>query len=153
MGFKRYRVPRHTSTEERGFILDGWDTAENREFSETFRCRPKLAAGALLKFGAASNDENGMHTLSAITDLLKTALYPDDYKRFMAIINDPDLAVELSLLSEIIGDLASGYSGDRPTGESLLNSSDKLSTGGDSTGGASVGTPTYSRSLPTEPST
>ena len=152
MSFKRYTVTRPDANEEpKGFILDGWDAKSGREFSETFRCRPRLAAGALLNFGT-SGGENGLHTLGAITSLLHTAMYPEDYARFMKIIEDPDLAVEINLLSDIISDLAAEYT-DRPTGESFASSSGKLSTGGDLTAGASLETPTYSRFQPTGPST
>lgn len=126
---------------------------------QMFMCRPQIAAGVMLKFGrlmaSESEDEGsqGLKMLDAVMDFFQAALMPTDYGRFMATIEDPDIAVPLEVLVDIAGWLGGIYSGDRPTGKSFPQQSDKLSSGDDSTVGASVETPTYSRSLPTEPTT
>ena len=148
MAFKEFDIPQQT--EPVSFKLAG----------EMYMCRAQIAAGIMLRFGKlmaeqgeTSEDSSGLKMVSAVMGFFRAALMPADYERFMQVIDDPDIAIPLGTLVDIAGWLGEVYAGDRPTGESLPAPSDKLSSGGDSTDGASVATPTYSRSPQTVPST
>lgn len=81
---------------------------------ETFNCRPLLQGAVILDFLSAGNDETGSGTAAQILGIFPSALYPEDYVRFTALIRDPDRIVDLETLSEIVGYLIEEYTS-RPT--------------------------------------
>lgn len=115
---------------------------------EVFRCRPRMAAGVILKFtDVITDDEENVKltdVIHGLKDFMKGALYPEDYGRFMKMLDDPDVGIELSELMEIAGWLASTHTS-RPTGQDSPDTSSTSPTGADSTDGASPGVTTYSR--------
>jgi hypothetical protein len=113
-----------------------------------FRCRPRMAAGVILKFTDVMVDEDDNAKLTdvikGLRDFMRGAMYAEDYLRFMTMLDDPDVGIELSELMEIAGWLATTHTG-RPTGQDLPDTSSTSPTGADSTDGASPEATTYSR--------
>lgn len=153
---KSFVVPQ--STEEVFFDLEG------EGFKERFRCRPQIAAGLLLTFGASSSGDStaqkkrkkgkaateadvsqGNKTIKALLGFFEGALAKGEYPRFMALINDPDKAIPMTTLEDTLEWLIDGYT-DRPTGGRSSGTSASGKSGDDSTGVPSIEVPTYSRS-------
>jgi hypothetical protein len=103
---------------------------------EVFHCRPRMAAGVILKFTDTIASEGDEVKLSEVIKGLKLfmrgALFAEDYMRFMAMLDDPDTGIELSELMEIAGWLASEHTG-RPTGADSPSTSSTSPTGAGST--------------------
>jgi len=109
-----------------------------------FYCRPRMAAGVILAIGANSEDESES-SIKTIRMFFATALEPDSLDLFNEMINDPNKAIPLSTLMEIINWLSEVYTA-RPTGETSESTSQATSDGSNSTDGASPEVLTYSRS-------
>lgn len=106
---------------------------------EVFHCRPRMAAGVILKFTdtiAGENDDVKLaDVIKGLKDFMRGALFAEDYLRFMTMLDDPDVGIELSELMEIAGWLASEHTA-RPTGADSRSTSPTSPTGTGSTGGA-----------------
>lgn len=115
---------------------------------QTFRCRGRIASGAVLRLGEAVNVEDGDASviIGALRNFLKAALLADDYKRFDAMLDDPDLAIPIQTVNEIAGWLAGEYTNERPTGQPSPPTPPNDSSGEGSTAGASPTESTSSNS-------
>lgn len=122
-----------------------------------FHCRPQMAAGAIFAFvDTMTSDDDDDETatsprrsLHAVMDFYRAALPPDEFLRFEALINDPDVAVQISDLAEIAGWLSGQYTGRTgPTQEASSDTSSPTPSGPDSTDGPLPGGVTYFRPEP-----
>lgn len=73
---------------------------------QSFTCRPTLAAGALLNLGAATDDRIGARSSRALIGFMTSALIEEDVPRFLALIEDPDVAIPIDTLGEVVEWLA-----------------------------------------------
>lgn len=124
---------------------------ENGEFV-LIRCVDDIPGGVMFDFsgGGAQADQ-----LAAARNLFDKAVIPADRALFWSMVNGEDDApttIGATVLMQIAEDLAEAYTA-RPTGEPSGSGSQKTSNGSRSTAGASQEVSTYSRSLPTGPST
>ena len=87
-----------------GFALNG----------EDFGCRPAMAGAALLDFVRRADSDSGGAAADAVIQFLEDALDGGDRDRFVALIRDPEVIVEVETLAEIAGWLIEQYTA-RPT--------------------------------------
>jgi hypothetical protein len=81
--------------------------------TEKFRARPAIAGGLMLTMSAAM--DSGVAVQSAeIIRMLDGVIWPEDKARFNEVINDPDSAIPIETLAEIITWLIEEYA-ERPT--------------------------------------
>lgn len=154
MSSKTFRVA--TQTEKIEFDLV-WTTPNGEEHSRLFHCRPTVPLRLILDFADMSvkNDDDeegssssGVAAMNMVAGLFEKAIVPAEYPEFKALLDDPDIGIDIAMYSEIAGWLASEYTA-RPTGPSSENSSPDESSGNALTGGASVTELTYFRPEPT----
>ena len=131
--------------------FDLWDKDDN---PVTYRCAKSMPVGVLLDFGdvLAGGDESANQIIPTVMSLFKSAIVPEDWDRFNAALHDPELDIDLAVLTDIASWLMDQYSGDRPTGAPSEPGSSRTSSGESLTGGVSPGVLTYSRSEVTVPS-
>lgn len=148
MSSKTFRVA--TQTEKIEFELEWLDPSRQRQ-SRVFHCRPTVPLQLILDFADMSvknDDEEGSATgiaaMNMVSHLFETAIVPEEYPEFKALLDDPDVGITVETYSEIAGWLASEYTA-RPTGQNSENSSPAGSSGNASTDGASVTDLTYFR--------
>lgn len=148
MSSKTFRVA--TQTERIEFELEWLDPSRTRQ-SRVFHCRPTVPLQLILDFADMSvkgDDEEGAATgiaaMNMVSHLFETAIVPEEYPAFKALLDDPDVGITVETYSEIAGWLASEYTA-RPTGQNSENSSPAVSSGNASTDGASVTELTYFR--------
>jgi len=87
-----------------GFALNG----------EDFACRPALAGAALLDFVRRADSDSGSVAAEAIVSFLEDSLEEGERERFVAMIRDPEVIVEVETLGDIAGWLIEQYT-TRPT--------------------------------------
>lgn len=126
---------------------------------QTFKCRPAIAAGALFKFvdifgGGDDDDEkvSAKMSLHAVLEFFEEVMLPGEYERFRAVIDDPDIAIQIADLAEIAGWLSGQYTA-RPTPSSSSDQSSPTPSGRDSTDGPPAEVLTFSRPEPVPAST
>jgi len=153
MSSKTFRVA--TQTEKIEFDL-AWTAPDGSEKTQVFHCRPTVPLQLILDFADMSvkgEDDDGSATgiaaMNMVSHLFETAIVPEEYPAFKALLDDPDVGITVETYSEIAGWLAGEYTA-RPTGQSSENSSPAGSSGNASTDGASVTELTYFRPEPTE---
>jgi hypothetical protein len=111
---KQFKVPRQ---EHEGIpfelvyekIIDG----EWKEQSDKFTARGQVPGNLLVSLTAASNGSVGLQA-AELQRMLGIAISADDKERFMEVLDDPDTAIPIETLGEIITWLAEEYGG-RPT--------------------------------------
>lgn len=81
---------------------------------EEFTALPKIPGAYLLDFMAEAGDD-GTAAAGAILPFIEKALGEDEWARFEKVINDPDIAVEIETLVEIVGYLVESYADSRPS--------------------------------------
>lgn len=85
---------------------------------DVFRCHPRLPAQVLLDFAVKADqmgdNPTGEQGIQAMLDVLEVTLLPDHFKVFRARMSDPDNAIELDQVSEIVPWIMEQY-GLRPT--------------------------------------
>jgi hypothetical protein len=88
-----------------GFALNG----------EEFTCKPAIAGAVLLDFVRRADAASGGMAAEAIVEFLEDSLESDeDKERFMAMIRDPDVVVQVDVLGTIAGWLIEQFTA-RPT--------------------------------------
>lgn len=87
-----------------GFALNG----------EDFTCRPAMAGAVLLDFVRRADTQAGGAAADAVIQFLEDALEEGDRERFMGMIRDPEVIVEIDTLAEIAAWLIEQYT-ERPT--------------------------------------
>lgn len=91
----------------------------------------------LLNFVRAAIREDGKATADAMLDFLAACMPSDEYTRFTAICNDPDIVTPVEHLAIVVRGLLSKYN-DRPTGPSSNSPVGPAKTKRGSKGGSSV---------------
>lgn len=85
---------------------------------DIFRCHPRLPAKVLMDFAvkadAMGENPTGEQGIQAMLDVLRVTLLDDHFKIFEHRMGDPDNAIELSQISEIVPWIMEEY-GLRPT--------------------------------------
>lgn len=122
---------------------------------QTFRCRPGIAAGTLFKFvdifGGGDDDDDSKvsakTSLHAVLAFFEEVMLPGEYPKFRAIIDDPDVAIQIADLAEIAGWLSGQYTA-RPTPSSSSEESSPTPPGQPSTDGPPAAVLTFSRPEP-----
>jgi hypothetical protein len=125
-----------------------------------FDCRDQVPGGIVLSVANLVDPDmaamdRGAAAVDTITRLLKAAIVKPQQARFWAMVQgeDEDGMIDVPQLMEIASALAEEYT-ERPTGEPSEPGSPPTVNGVASTPGASpAGVTTYSRSLPSGPST
>jgi len=84
---------------------------------EEFECRSAIQGKVLLEVAKSADTGQAANADEIITKFYGSALLPESYERFEALIHDPDKIVTVETLGEITGWLVEQYSG-RPTQES-----------------------------------
>lgn len=137
MALREFNTPAPEHTGDVGFTVDG----------EVFHCRPSVPTGLLFRFAARSSGKNMAGTVEMLDEFLQSALYPDDYERFVDRLNDDERPFPMNMLTDIVDYLSSEYAGgrERPTGQPSSGTPANPSTGDDLTDGASPAALTYSR--------
>jgi len=103
--FKDFGSPAHEET----------DNVEFQLYGEMFSCRPNVPGKLMLEFAKrTSDDSNTSENATVLLDFFSAVLYPESHERFDAMISDPDKAVSLESLMEIVSWLMETY-GNRPT--------------------------------------
>lgn len=103
--FKDFGSPSDSSAEPIEFQLYG----------ERFSCRPTVPGKLMLEFASrTSDDSNSAENATVLLDFFAAVLYPESHERFDSIISDPDKAVSLESLMDIVSWLMETY-GSRPT--------------------------------------
>jgi len=105
-----------------GFALNG----------EEFVCRPAVAGAVLLDFVRRADSNSGGMAADAIVEFLEDSLEENDKERFVAMIRDPEVIVEVDTLGEIAGWLIEQYTS-RPTKPRSRSAGGRSSTGRGST--------------------
>lgn len=91
------------------------EPVEFQLYGEKFSCRPSVPGKLMLEFAKRTSDEsNTSDNATVLLDFFSAVLYPESYQRFDVLISDPDRAVSLESLMEIVSWLMETY-GSRPT--------------------------------------
>ena len=92
--------------------------AEKVEFElcgDTFSFRPQIPGKTMLDFARrTSDDSNASENAGVLLDFFQSVMYPESHARFDVLISDPDKAISLESLMEIVSWLMETY-GSRPT--------------------------------------
>jgi hypothetical protein len=81
---------------------------------ETFQCHPALQGKVLLDLVARSSGDNPAEAAKTISMFFENVLTEESYKRFDALLGDPEKIVTVETLGEISAWLVETYT-DRPT--------------------------------------
>jgi hypothetical protein len=111
---KEFRVPR-PDKESLDFqlVFDKRIDGEWVEQSEKFKARGNVPGNLLVSLTASMNASEGMQA-QELQRLLGQSMEPEYKARFFEVLDDPDTAVPIETLGEILEWLAGEYSG-RPT--------------------------------------
>jgi hypothetical protein len=82
---------------------------------ETFEAYGQVPGAVLLDFIAASTQDDSSGTAGAILGYLKSSMDKATFKRFDALVRDPEKAIELQVLADIVAHLIEERSDSRPT--------------------------------------
>lgn len=92
---------------------DAWDESAEDAWlpgKSTIRCIPRIPGQVLLDFISSEGTEN----FGAIDQFLSTAVVKSDRAEYRRVVTDPDIAVPIETLGEVVGWLVEVYSA-RPT--------------------------------------
>ncbi|MGW2213196.1 hypothetical protein [Streptomyces sp. NPDC001781] len=85
---------------------------------DVFRCHPRLPAQVLIDFAVSADqmgdNPTGEQGITAMLGVLEVTLLPGDFKLFRERMSDPERAIELEQVSEIVPWIMESY-GLRPT--------------------------------------
>jgi len=115
MAPKQFRAPRDTRPPlEFEITYSRLIKGEWEEQTDKFRARPMIAGNMMLRM-AATMDSPGIGLQSGeMIKLLDGAIWPEDKKRFMALLDDNDTAIPIDTLGEILMWLVEEYA-EHPT--------------------------------------
>ena len=79
---------------------------------EEFHCRPSIQGKTLLDIVASSggSDDSGVNAAKTINTFFEVTLVEESYKRFEALLTNPDKIVSVETLGEITAWLVEEYS-------------------------------------------
>jgi hypothetical protein len=106
----RRTVKSFTSSKEKAVVAP----IEFELEGETFEAYGQVPGAVLLEFIAASAGEDSNGTAGAILAYLKSSMNKENHKRFDTLIHDPEKAIELQVLADIVAHLVEERSS-RPT--------------------------------------
>lgn len=81
---------------------------------QTFEAKPAIQGTTLLEFVAAADSDSGGAAAGALYDFFKNVMRAEEYARFMDVLNDPDVIIDMELIGDIATWLVEEYS-TRPT--------------------------------------
>lgn len=108
--------------------VDDFDPISFTLCGQEFNCRRAIQGSELLQLIADSTANDGRNAAVTAYRFFETALLPEDYTRFMTLINDDTNIITVNKLSEITSWLIEEYTA-RPT-EPQSSSSDGPSISG-----------------------
>lgn len=105
-------TPRHTTADTPPLEFEIYD--------EVFQAVPRLQGAVIIDFigASASVEEDQTALTKSIIPFFQSALFPESYDRFTALIRSQDKVVEVDELMEILSWLISEYTA-RPTDGSV----------------------------------
>lgn len=83
---------------------------------EDFACRPAVPGALLLEFVGSVDSDSPTEAGDALIDFFMLALLPEEVDRFLETIRDPDLAIPIDTLAQIVEFLIEAYTSN-PTKE------------------------------------
>lgn len=92
---------------------DGFDTKEPIKFAlhgEEFVCHPRMQGKTLLQFVELANSEDAGDSAKITRVFFEKVMSAETYKRFDALLDDPEKIVSVETLGEIIGWIIEEYS-------------------------------------------
>lgn len=92
---------------------DGFDTKEPVKFAlhgEEFVCHPRMQGKTLLQFVELANSEDAGDSAKITRVFFEKVMSAETYKRFDALLDDPEKIVTVETLGEIIGWIIEEYS-------------------------------------------
>lgn len=103
--FKDFGSGSDTANDPISFMLNG----------ETFNCRPAIPGKVILELvGKSSDEENPGEAAAMISEFFSIVLVPESFTKFDELAKDPDIAITVEALSEIVSWLVEQYT-NRPT--------------------------------------
>ncbi len=99
---------------------------------EQFTARPAVPGAVMLDFAKYMDSDDASVVAEGLMDFFSVALVDEDIERFNDFIRDPDTAIEMSMLADIVGWLVEVYS-ERPTKQDALSRPTRSKSGPSST--------------------
>ena len=90
------------------------ETKTWREEEDKFEARPRVSTALVMQTIAAFAG-SGYDSTAAVQDFLNRAITDEDRPRFVQLVDDEDVQIELRDLTSIVDWLVSEYSNKRPT--------------------------------------
>jgi hypothetical protein len=111
---KQFRVPRQAG-EPHDFelVYDKLIDGDWKEQTDKFRARHSVPGNLLVSMAASTEGSAGVQA-KELQRLFNQVIVPDDKARFNEVLDDPDTAVPIETLGEIVQWLAETYA-NRPT--------------------------------------
>lgn len=81
---------------------------------QTYKCKPALQGAVLLEFVARADSESGGEAAGALYGFFQDAMEPEEYERFRAYLNSPEIIIDMETIGEIASWLVEEYTS-RPT--------------------------------------
>ena len=104
--------------------------------NQKFETVPAIQGAVLLEFVAAADSDSGGAAATALYKFFEDVMEPSEYKRFMALLKDPKVIIDMELIGEIAGWLVEEYTS-RPTKQPANSSAGPETSGQLSTVGQS----------------
>lgn len=106
-----------------------------RFHGEVFKAHGDGPGMVILEFARAAAANDGMASANAMLDFLQACMPPDEYGRFHAICNDPNIVTPVEHLAIVVRGLIAKYD-QRPTRPSSASPAGSGKTSGGSKGGS-----------------
>jgi hypothetical protein len=87
-----------------------------------FTAKPAIQGSVLLEFVASADSDSGGAAATALYSFFEDVMEPDEYKRFMDVLKDPKVIIDMGLIGEIASWLVEEYA-TRPTEQPELSPS------------------------------
>jgi hypothetical protein len=115
-----------------GKPLSDFEPVEFELNDQTFQCKPALQGAVLLEFVAKADGDRGGEAAGALYGFFKDCMEEEEYERFRAYLNSPDLIFDMNDIGEIASWLVEEYTA-RPTEQSVPSGTGLSSAGHTST--------------------
>lgn len=103
---------------------------------EKFTCVPAIQGSVILEFVANADGDSGGSAAKALYKFFEDCMEPEEYQRFDALLRNPKVIIDMSLIGEIASWLVEEYT-NRPTKQPESSSSGLTTSGLTSTAVAS----------------
>lgn len=97
-----------------GRAIGDYEPVEFDLNDQHFVCKPALQGAKLLEFVAKADGDSGGEAAGALYGLFEDVMVPEEYARFKAYLDQPDLIIEMDTIAEIAAWLIEEYTS-RPT--------------------------------------